>query len=74
MVLSLARDFVLLAPMCIILPKYFGVVGPLYSAPIADVICLIITIIVMAHTFQGMSKKHSAARNVDLRNAQVELD
>jgi Na+-driven multidrug efflux pump len=54
MILSLARDFVLLAPMCIILPIRFGVVGPLYSAPIADVICLVITAIVIALTFKEM--------------------
>jgi Na+-driven multidrug efflux pump len=54
MVLSLARDFVLLAPMCILLPIRFGVVGPLYSAPIADVVCLVITVIVIAYTFRKM--------------------
>jgi Na+-driven multidrug efflux pump len=60
MILSLARDFVLLAPMCIILPIRFGVVGPLYSAPIADVICLVITVIVIAYTFKkmGISGSH----------------
>jgi Na+-driven multidrug efflux pump len=73
MVLSLARDFVLLAPMCIILPKYFGVVGPLYSAPIADVICLILTIVVVAHTFKAMEGKRSASR-IEFGNAEVELD
>jgi hypothetical protein len=59
--------------MCIILPKYFGVVGPLYSAPIADVICLILTIVVVAHTFKAMEGKRSASR-IEFGNAEVELD
>jgi Na+-driven multidrug efflux pump len=59
MVLSLARDFVLLAPLCVILPMRFGVVGPLYAAPIADIICLVITIIVMAYTFRAMNGEKS---------------
>jgi putative MATE family efflux protein len=54
MALSLARDFVLLAPLCVLLPMRFGVVGPLYSAPIADVICLVLTAVVVAVTFRGM--------------------
>jgi Na+-driven multidrug efflux pump len=59
MVLSLARDFVLLAPLCVLLPVRFGVVGPLYAAPIADVICLVLTAIVMAFTFKSMDEKSS---------------
>jgi hypothetical protein len=59
MALSLARDFVLLAPLCILLPMRFGVVGPLYSAPIADVICLVITVCVVAYTFKGMDENRS---------------
>jgi hypothetical protein len=59
MVLSLARDFVLLAPLCIILPAYFGVTGPLFSAPIADIICLVITAMIMGYTFKGMEESRS---------------
>jgi Na+-driven multidrug efflux pump len=59
MVLSLARDFVLLAPLCIILPVHLGVVGPLYAAPIADIICLIITICIMAYTLKGIDQNRS---------------
>jgi Na+-driven multidrug efflux pump len=71
MVLSLARDFVLLAPLCIILPIRFGVVGPLYAAPIADVICLIITAIVVSFTFKGMDNNESKVR-VSSFEAQVD--
>jgi Na+-driven multidrug efflux pump len=71
MVLSLARDFVLLAPLCAILPAYFGVVGSLYAAPIADVVCLIITIVIVAYTFKAMDRKTSDTR-VDFRQVQVD--
>jgi Na+-driven multidrug efflux pump len=64
MILSLARDFVLLAPLCVILPIRFGVVGPLYSAPIADVICLVITVIVVAYTFKKMGITGSGERTL----------
>jgi Na+-driven multidrug efflux pump len=71
MVLSLARDFVLLAPLCIILPIHFGVVGPLYAAPIADVICLVITVCIMAYTFKDMDGKASLS-HIDLRQTQID--
>jgi Na+-driven multidrug efflux pump len=58
MALSLARDFVLLAPLCIVLPMQLGVTGPLYAAPIADVVCLIITVCIMAYTFKKMNKSY----------------
>lgn len=38
MSLSLLRDFILSVPLALILPRYFGVTGALYSAPIADII------------------------------------
>jgi Na+-driven multidrug efflux pump len=53
-VLSLARDFIFLPLLCILLPISLGVVGPLYSAPIADALCLILTVIVMMRTFKTM--------------------
>jgi Na+-driven multidrug efflux pump len=71
MVLSLARDFVLLAPLCIILPIRFGVVGPLYAAPIADVICFVLTIIVMAYTFKGMNQDTASST---IRSFKTQVD
>jgi Na+-driven multidrug efflux pump len=64
MVLSLARDFVLLAPLCVILPMRFGVTGPLYAAPIADVICLVITVCIMVYTFKKMTKTASSEESM----------
>jgi hypothetical protein len=62
---------VLLAPLCIILPAHFGVTGPLFAAPIADIICLVITVFIMAYTFKSMDGNRSLAR-VNMLNAQTE--
>lgn len=45
MALSLFRDFFLIVPLVLFLPIHFGVVGTLYSAPIADVISLVAVVI-----------------------------
>ena len=52
--LSLLRDFVLSVPLTLILPFYFGIIGPLYSAPIADVISVIATAFVMLFTLRQL--------------------
>ncbi|MFI3297896.1 MAG: MATE family efflux transporter [bacterium] len=45
--MSLLRDFILLVPLIILLPKVYGIIGILYAAPIADVVSFIAIIIVM---------------------------
>ena len=45
--LSLLRDFVLSVPLVLILPLAFGVEGPLFSAPIADIISFLVVLIIM---------------------------
>ena len=39
--LSLLRDFVLSLPLVLLLPRQFGLMGTLYSAPAADIVSLI---------------------------------
>lgn len=46
-IVSLTRDIVCFVPLVVILPRYMGVEGALYAAPIADVIGIIITIILL---------------------------
>ncbi len=46
LVLSLLRDFILLLPLIIVLPEFFGVEGILFSAPIADVLSVVVVVIV----------------------------
>lgn len=47
MILSLSRDIVIFIPVLIILAKFYGVVGMLYSALIADVISFILSVIIL---------------------------
>lgn len=56
-IVSLARDIVLFVPLVIILPKYMGVEGALYAAPIADLIGIIITIILLVLFFNKLGKE-----------------
>jgi hypothetical protein len=51
--LSLARDFILMTILLLVLPIFMGVTGPLYAAPIADTICLILTFVFMAIVFKS---------------------
>lgn len=52
--LSLLRDFILSVPLILILPKMFGIMGPLFSAPIADIITLIVTVAIMFKVFKSL--------------------
>ena len=56
MSLSLLRDFVLCVPLVLLLPQAFGlgVMGPLYSAPIADIITIVIAALMMFSVFRAM--------------------
>ncbi|MCR4955955.1 MAG: MATE family efflux transporter [Lachnospiraceae bacterium] len=55
--LSLLRDFVLSVPFAIILPKYFGVEGALFSAPIADIGSMIAVVIMCAMMLKELNEK-----------------
>lgn len=57
MVLSLLRDIALCVPLAIFLPKIFGVVGALWSAPVADVVSFIVAIILLARIWGQLSEK-----------------
>lgn len=43
-VASLTRDLVLFVPLAVILPKFYGVKGVLYAAPVADFIAMLLTV------------------------------
>jgi len=43
-IISLVRDLACFVPLALILPKFMGIKGLLYAAPIADIIGLIITV------------------------------
>ena len=53
--LSLLRDFVLIVPLVLGLGHYYGVVGLLYSASIADVISMIVVVIMTRKVMKELS-------------------
>ncbi|MDO4649764.1 MAG: MATE family efflux transporter [Eubacteriales bacterium] len=63
MSLSLLRDFVLSVPLILLLPKAFdlGVMGPLFSGPIADVISFAAAVVMICSVFAGLRKLEKAA-------------
>lgn len=65
-IVSLARDIVLFVPLVIILPKFMGVEGALYAAPIADFIGIIITIILLVLFFKKLVQEE-AIKNDDVK-------
>ena len=56
-IVSLTRDIVCFVPLVIILPIYFQVEGALYAAPIADVIGIIVTIILLFLFFKKLGNE-----------------
>ncbi len=54
-VVSLCRDIVFFVPLVIILPKFFGVTGPLLAAPIADFVGILISGILTILFFKKLS-------------------
>ncbi len=48
---SLIRDIVCFVPLCILLPKAYGIKGILYAAPIADFISMLVAVFLTIHFF-----------------------
>lgn len=55
--LSLLRDFILSVPLVLILPRYMGLTGTLYSAPAADIVSLIAVFFVTVYIFRHLRQK-----------------
>jgi putative MATE family efflux protein len=53
-VLSLLREIILSVPLVLILPVFFGVKGPLFSAPIADIISFLVTVLFMRRVLKNL--------------------
>lgn len=56
-IVSLARDILFFVPLVIILPIYMGVEGVLYAAPIADIVGIIITLVLLF--FRNLGKEET---------------
>lgn len=57
-IISLSRDIVLFVPLVIILPIFMGIDGILYAAPIADLVGIIITIILLTLFFKNLGNEN----------------
>ncbi|MGL5558178.1 MAG: polysaccharide biosynthesis C-terminal domain-containing protein, partial [Paraclostridium dentum] len=56
MVLSLLRQVIILIPMIIILPKFFGLDGVWYAQPVADFLATAITAIILYRELKSYKK------------------
>ena len=56
-VLSLARDIVIFIPLALILPRFWGINGLLWAAPIADGLGLILTVIMAVPLWRELEQK-----------------
>lgn len=55
-IISLSRDIVCFIPAVIILPQFMGVEGALWAAPVADLIGIIITSVLLLKFFKNLDK------------------
>lgn len=64
-VVSLSRDIIFFVPLVIILPKFFGVEGVLFGAPIADLIGMIISGTLVVLFFNKMPKTNTEVEELE---------
>lgn len=75
-IVSLTRDIICFVPLVIILPKFMDIKGCLYAAPIADIIGIIITVILLIHFFKSLgfeetTKNHDKAKILDSKEGVI---
>ena len=54
--LSLTRQIIFFVPLLLILPKFFQIDGIIYSAPVADLMAAIVTVIMASVEFKNIRK------------------
>ena len=71
-IVSLTRDIICFVPLVLILPRFIGVEGALYAAPIADMIGIMITIILLIQFFKTLRKdeKSQTEQKVEIRDSR----
>ena len=57
---SLTRDIICFVPLVIILPRFFGIKGILYAAPIADLIASLVMIAMTVQFMRSLKRKSAA--------------
>lgn len=61
--LSLTRQILFLLPLMLILPRFMGIEGVLYSGAIADALAAIVTVIMAYYEFKNMRELEKAIEN-----------
>lgn len=64
MVLSLLRQVILLVPMIIVLPKFFGLNGVWYAQPVADFLATTITVYILVKELRSYKKADEVIESV----------
>lgn len=66
-IVSLARDIIIFIPLVIILPRYIGIEGALFAAPIADFIGIVITIALLISFFRKLGNEEVSKISKDVK-------
>ena len=60
-ILSLARQIIFFVPAALILPKFMGVTGVLWTGPVADGLAFILSLILLIYERNHLKKGHEAS-------------
>jgi len=66
MFLSMTRQVLFLIPLVLILPKFFGLNGILYSAPIADMVAFLVSVICILNEFKKLNQLENSLNSNSL--------
>lgn len=59
--IALTRQIIFLLPLAVILPKFMGIEGILFAAPVADLMAFILVIVFVVYEFKLMKKSEQVA-------------
>lgn len=59
-ILSLARQIIFFVPAALILPQFFGVVGVLWTGPVADGLAFVLSLVLLLYENHHLKKSHAA--------------
>ena len=54
--LTLTRQVIFLIPLMLVLPRFFGIDGVLFSAPVADTMAIVVTTVFVYGELKKMKK------------------
>ena len=66
MFLSMTRQVLFLIPLVLILPKFFGLNGILYAAPIADFVAFVVSVICILVEFKKLNELEKSRKTNSL--------